>query len=101
MAVTGKWYVASLLKIKDRHFDPFTFLAAHFAYTAGISVVHAVLTVKHLLRVSYDWRRHVSVTIAQGDIEAAFDNARITLFINALRARKTAPAVTAAPDPGV
>ena len=95
--LVAKWYMSCVLLIMERQHDPFKMIAANSAYSTGISIVHvALLLLQHVLRVSYDWRRSVKAVIAQGDIEGAFDNARIALLSRALKARKTPPARIAA-----
>ena len=50
----------------------------------------------HLFHVGHEWRGHLQVHVAQGDIECAFDNAGIRLLADALKARRVPPCLVAA-----
>ena len=53
---------------------------ANFADSRKISATHLILSMKMILFKSFDWRGHLESCVGLGDIEAAFDNARVVVL---------------------
>ena len=87
-----------LIRMVNRQFDPWKCVVCHFAYQRKLSTSHLVLTLKLLLLKYVDWcgSDAVQCCIGLGYIAAAFDNARVCVSYDALRARRLPPALIAA-----
>ena len=94
----SKLYMAVLIRMVSRQFDPWKFIVCNFAYQKKLCTSHLILTVKLLLFKSYDWRGSQSdrCCVGIGDIAQAFDNARVCTLYDALCSRRLPPALIAA-----
>ena len=94
----SKFYVGCLMSVAKRttRLEHWWLKVVSMAYTPKCCTAHVALLISTLLHRCYEWDGKTSCTIFEGDIEAAFDNAKPRSVMIAMMEMKVPPLVIAA-----